>query len=125
MKSLLLYLISGISMISFSQGYPPIEDGGESIESVADNITDQYDEELSMTYKEKQLFKTTVEDFLILRQGILDTKEGKAQLNALKNLQAEETLRVKNILRQPQIDLYLKLKPKIQPLKIVDIEKED
>jgi len=124
MKRLLILTLFTLPLLTYCQGYPPIEDSSDNIQEIANNITDQYDEELAMTYKEKELFRTTVEDFLILRKKILDTKTGKAQLNALTNLQAEETLRMKNILRQPQVELYIKLKPRIQPLKIVEKEEE-
>ncbi|WP_026752810.1 hypothetical protein [Sediminibacter sp. Hel_I_10] len=113
-----------VSFFSFAQGHPSVEDTSLKTEEVADNITDQYDQKLAMTYKQKELFKKKVEDFLILRKKIMDNNEGEAELNALVNLQAEETLAMNDVLTRIQMDLYKDIKPTIQPLKVVEKEKK-
>lgn len=119
MKYIITVAIVLTSFLSFSQGYPPVEDANQSLEDMASAITDQYDRELSMTGKQKAIFKLRVEDFLLLRKKILDSKTDEAQLDALVNLQAEETLAMNDVLTRIQMDVYKKVKPEIQPLKIV------
>ncbi len=120
MKSIITLTIVLSSLLSFSQGYPPVEDAEMNTEDMALDITNKYNRQLAMNGEQIAIFKIRVEDFLVLRKEILESKEGKDQLNALVNLQAEETLAMNDVLTRLQMDVYKKIKPKIQPLKIVE-----
>ncbi|MCB0446353.1 MAG: hypothetical protein KDD03_02375 [Gelidibacter sp.] len=104
---------------SHAQQYPPVTDGSKAIEAKADSISDAYDRELAMTAKQKALFKLKVEDYLIRRQKVESMYDGREELTALVELQAQETLDMNDILTRIQMQVYKKIKPEIQPLKIV------
>ncbi|WP_040248899.1 hypothetical protein [Psychroserpens mesophilus] len=120
MKTKITTLLLLLSLtLGFAQQYPPINDGSLKVEAKADSITDAYDRELSMTAKQKALFKLKVEDYLLRKQNIESKYEGRKQLTALVELQAQETLDMNDILTRIQMQVYKKIKPEIQPLKIV------
>lgn len=120
MKTKITTLLLLLSLtLGFAQQYPPINDGSLKVEAMADSITDAYDRELSMTAKQKALFKLKVEDYLLRKQNIESKYEGRKQLTALVELQAQETLDMNDILTRIQMQVYKKIKPEIQPLKIV------
>lgn len=121
MKRLATLILFFTISTGFAQGYPQIEGASSSITETADSITDAYDQKLSMTSQQKAIFKIRVEDFLKIRQNIMATKTGKDQLNALVNLQAEETLAMNDVLTRLQMRVYKKVKREIQPLKVVDM----
>ena len=119
MKSIITITLILIFNFSYGQGYPPVENAEPSTEEIANTITDKYDSELAMTAKQKALFKIKVEDFLVMRKKILDKYDGQDELDALVNLQAEETLAMNDVLTRIQMGIYKKIKPEIQPLKMV------
>ena len=125
MKKYSLILAFAFTLSSFSQGYPPVEDASSKTEVIASEIANAYDRQLSMTAEQKALFKIRVEDFLIRRKEITASKKGKEQLDALVNMQAEETLAMNDILTRPQMDVYKRIKTEIQPLKIVEPTKDN
>lgn len=106
--------------LGFAQQYPPVNDGSLKVEAKADSITDAYDRELSMTAKQKALFKLKLEDYLMKRQIIESEYDGRKELEALVELQAQETLDMNDILTRIQMKVYKKVKPVIQPLKVVE-----
>jgi hypothetical protein len=55
-----------------------------------------------------------------LAEKIKDENEGRAELDALVEMQARESLAMNDILTRLQYRLYKKLKSEIQPLKIVE-----
>jgi hypothetical protein len=114
----LLFLLLSLTF-NHAQQYPPITDGSLKIEAKADSIADAYDRELSMTAKQKALFKLKVEDYLIRRQKIESKYEGRKELTALVELQVQETLDMNDILTRIQMKVYKRIKPEIQPLKMV------
>lgn len=104
----------------FAQQYPPVSDGSPSVEKTASDIANAYDKELSMTAKQKALFKLKVEDYLIRKRKIEAQYEGREELAALTEMQAQETLDMNDILTRIQMQVYKKVKPRIQPLKMVN-----
>ena len=121
MKTKITTLLLFLSLtLGFAQQYPPVNDGSLKVEAKADSITDAYDRELSMTAKQKALFKLKVEDYLIKRQMIESKYEGREELSALTELQVQETLDMNDILTRIQMQVYKKVKPEIQPLKMVE-----
>ncbi len=121
MKTKITTLLLFLSLtLGFAQQYPPVNDGSLNVEAKADSITDAYDRELSMTAKQKALFKLKVEDYLIKRQMIESKYEGRKELSAFTELQVQETLDMNDILTRIQMQVYKKVKPEIQPLKMVE-----
>lgn len=117
-----LFLIVFSLTFGFAQQYPPLSDGSPEIEAKAHYITEAYDNELAMTAKQKALFKLKVEDYLIRRKEIESKYEGKEELTVLAKLQTNETLNMNDILTRIQMKVYKRIKPEIQPLKIVENE---
>lgn len=97
-----------------SQPVPPV------IEKEADRLLGIYNEQLVLTDVQIPLFKNKIEDYLILAENIKSEMEGRDELNALLNLQTKETLQMKNILTQNQLEIYEQMKPRVQPLKVVE-----
>lgn len=91
-----------------------------SIEKAAEDLVERYNEELVLTSVQIPLFKNKIEDYMVLAEEIKANMDGKDELDALLKLQTKETLQMKNILTQPQLELYKKMKPTVQPLKVVD-----
>lgn len=118
--SIVLLLLS--FNLGFTQQYPPITDASVEMEAKVDKITDTYDKELAMTARQKVLFKLKVEDYLLKRKEIEAKYEGKKELTMLAKLQTNETLDMNDILTRIQMKVYKKIKPEIQPLKIVESE---
>lgn len=119
MKSLFTLLVLFSISTAFAQDYPPIEGTSQSTISVADKIANAYDAKLSMTGEQKALMKLELEHYLKLRENIIATKKGTTQLDALVNLQAEETLAMNDILTREQMIVYKRVKTEIEPLKMV------
>ena len=61
-----------------------------------------------------------IEEFKIKREKIEKQYKGKEKLDMLYKLQAQETGEMRNILTQPQFRLYEEIKPKYQPLEVVE-----
>ena len=82
-------------------------------------ITNSYNLELALSGKQQLLFQQKVEEFLIRRNQIENVLTGKEKLNYLLDMQLEETDEMMDILTRPQLAVYKKVKPKIQPLETV------
>lgn len=119
MKKLLLILSILISSIGFAQD-PILQKDNPNLQKEAFAITRAYNKELALDGKQIILFEKKVEEFLIRREEIKQRYSGKRQLDALVNLQAQESLEMRNILTQPQMDIYKKIKRSIQPLAEVE-----
>lgn len=124
MKNILLFLTFVYSATFYAQD-PMLQKDAPSLEDQAYEITQNYNEELGLNGKQVTLFEKKVEEFLIRRKDIEEKLEGREKLNALFNLQTQETLEMNNILTQPQLDLYKKIKTKIQPVARVEEEKSN
>lgn len=85
-------------------------------------ITDTYNLQLALSGKQKLLFQQKVEEFLIRRNQIEKALSGKEKLNYLLDMQLEETDEMMDILTRPQLAVYKKAKPQIQPLETVSKE---
>ncbi|MEY8848985.1 hypothetical protein AB9K26_09225 [Psychroserpens sp. XS_ASV72] len=112
-----------IILLSFNyataQQYPPVKDASLAIEEKVNDLANQYDRQLAMTAKQKALFKLKLEDYLLRRIEIEDKYNGKNELTMLAKLQARETQAMNDVLTQPQMEVYKRIKPEIQPLKVV------
>ncbi|TXE05660.1 hypothetical protein ES711_15265 [Gelidibacter salicanalis] len=118
MKTLITILVLFVSTNIFSQipdGVDPIR-----IKHEADRITNAYDKHLGLTSIQFPLFKNKVADYLQLSEKIKEKNEGRAELDALVEMQANESLAMGDILTRLQYKKYKRVKREIQPLKTVD-----
>lgn len=118
MKKLLLLLFLSTSLLAYSQD-PFLQKSNAMAKKEAVKITNQYIPELALTGKQQLLFQQKVEEFLIRRYKIESEFEGKEKLEMLYKLQQEETAEMNNIITRPQMEVYKKVKPNIQPLETV------
>ena len=118
MKYLISFLICMIVGIGHAQ--VPTQATAPSIENEADRLVEIYNENLVLTDVQLPLFRNKLEDYLKLAEEARKNLDGKEELDALVEIQTNETLQMKNILTQNQLKLYKKIKPKVQPLKVVD-----
>lgn len=118
---LLICLISGIH--SFSQDVYFQESNPEA-KARAVELTNEYNRELALDGDQILLFQQKVEEFLIKRHKIETEYSGKARLYRLAKLQDEETAEMHNILTRPQLEVYKKIHPLIQPVGTVAEEKD-
>ena len=92
----------------------------QHIEKAADSLTQIYSAKLGMTPKQDLLFKSSLEDFLLLREEVSQKKSGKAKLEDLTRVYVEESSKMSEILTEYQFELYEKIKPGIQPIDTVE-----
>ena len=119
MKTLLTFTLLVFTSIGFAQ-YPKMKATSDRIKTKAHELTTAYSKQLVLTGEQIPLFEETVEDYLVKAEEISETMDGKAELDALLELSVNETLRMNDILTQPQYRLYKKIKLILQPLKIVE-----
>ncbi|WP_426430356.1 hypothetical protein ACPX19_12570 [Winogradskyella sp. HB-48] len=122
MRTLITILFLLFSIVGFSQD-PIMQNNDESLESIATSITDKYDDQLALDAKQFILFQKKVEEFLIREEKIHNNFKGEEKLNQLYKLRKAETLEMRNILTQPQFNLYKRLKTQIQPLAVIETKK--
>lgn len=117
---LLLFLIIGLS--AYSQD-PFLQETNPRAREQAIEITNQYIPELSLTGKQQLLFQQKVEEYLIRRNNVEANTSGKEKLKLFYDLQQQETADMNDILTRPQLEIYKKIKPELQPLE--EVEKND
>ena len=115
MKNIITLLIAFISLSGFAQDNY-LQKGNEVLEAQAEKITKVYNKEVVLTAKQFQLFEMKVEEYLIRAEKIKNSMKGREMLDTMVALQAEETREMNNILTQPQMEVYKKMKPTVQPL---------
>ncbi len=118
MKKLFPILLLVISFTAFSQN-PFLQKSNPEAKKEAVKITNRYIPELALTGEQQLLFQQKVEEYLIKRYKIEAEFEGKEKLNLLYELQQEETKDMHDILTRPQLGVYKRVKPNIQPLEVV------
>lgn len=118
MKNIIFTLLFLINISAFSQD-PFLQNSNPQAEEEAVKITNLYIPELALSGNQQLLFQQKIEEFLIRRYKIEAEFEGKEKLNMLYQLQQEETNEMKDIITRPQLEVYKKVKPKIQPLETV------
>ncbi|WP_133240859.1 hypothetical protein [Marixanthomonas spongiae] len=123
MKKLILLLTLFIGFAAQAQD-PFLQKDADDYEIRADALTETYNAELALTSKQELLFKKKIEEFLPRYDKIRQNLEGREKLNSLLSLGEEESAEMRDILTQPQFDLYVRLKEKIQPLGRVDTKQK-
>ena len=119
LKRLFTLIILFTVSLSYAQ-FPKTESDRGNIDYQADQLTEQYNRQLALTGVQIPLFKEVVEKYIKLSNDAKNRLDGVAELDALVELQAKETLEMNDILTQPQYRLYKKLKYDLQPLKVID-----
>ncbi len=115
MKALLSIALFFICVLGFAQD-TFLQNSNPQLEKQAEKIADRYNNELSLTSKQQMLFQKKVEEFLIRRDKIEKSLTGKEKLKVLFEMQQEETAEMNDILTRPQMVVYKKVKPVIQPV---------
>ncbi len=119
MKTLITCIILLFSTTIIAQ-VPGVSISDPNIKMEADRITKEYSSHLALTGIQIPLFKNKVAHYLVLAKDIKRDKQGRAELDALVEMQAQESLAMNDILTRMQYRLYKKLKTEIQPLKMVE-----
>ena len=119
MKKLIFILSLFIGFTAFSQD-PVFQKSNATAKEEAIKITNSYDLRLSLTEKQELLFQQKVEEFLIRKSKIEKEFSGKEKLDLLYQMQQEETAEMSDIITRPQMVVYKKIKPSIQPLDTVE-----
>ena len=113
-KLIVLFAIFSTGLL-FAQD-PMLQSDAKDLEPKAKAITASYNEELALTSKQYMLFEKKVEEFLIRREKIELRYNGKEKLDMLFALQQRETKEMNDILTRPQLQVYKKIKPTVQPI---------
>ena len=123
MKTTLYIFLLFFSINVFAQD-PMLQKPDMSLDEKAKALTVEYNKQLGLTSDQIGLFDIKVEEFLIRREKIENTLQGKEKLRALYALQEQETVEMQNILTQPQLDVYKRVRTDIQPLDVVKMDKK-
>lgn len=119
MKYTFTFILLITTTFAFAQ-FPKTTATSDRVEALANNLTDAYNKEIVLTGIQVPLFKSVVEKYIIKSEEVIEKMDGRAELDALVQLQAQETLEMNDILTQPQYRIYKKVKYDLQPLKMVD-----
>lgn len=121
----ILFIFSLFLTFNLSAQDPILQKDNEVLEAIATKITKTYDDQLGLDGKQFILFEKKVEEYLIREEKIHSKFKGEEKLDMLYKLREAETMEMRNVLTQPQFDLYKRIKPQIQPLAKIDVEKDD
>ena len=115
MKTVLAILIFFINVVPiWSQDY--FHDLSPDIETQATALVQNYTDKLILTEQQELIFQQKIGEFLVRKEKINSQLMGREKLEALKEINREENLEIQEILTPEQFDLYVRLKPSIQPL---------
>lgn len=114
--TLLFFSLQGIAQDTYFQ------ESSKMAEEEAINITNDYNRQLALNGEQLLLFQKKVEEFLIRRYKIESDFSGKEKLDMLYAMQLEETAEMNDVLTRPQLQVYKKIKPQIQPLEVISTE---
>ncbi len=113
-----------ISLTTFAYGQDQyFQNSSMPIEQQAREITNEYNKYLYMNGEQPLLFEKKIAEFLISKNKIKDRYNGKEMLDKLFILSQEETREMGDILTRVQLEKYEEIKMKIQPLTVVEKEK--
>ncbi|MDN3723487.1 hypothetical protein QRD02_03760 [Aequorivita sp. SDUM287046] len=121
MKHLISFLLFFIALNTYSQD-PYLQNSSWDVEQEAEKLTESYNEDLVLTTEQRLLFQQKVTEFLIRKHQIQASITGKEMLDELYKLKVQETAEMGDILTRPQLSLYKKIRPKIQPLETIDVK---
>ncbi|MFC5195112.1 hypothetical protein ACFPH8_07190 [Bizionia hallyeonensis] len=123
MKTLTALLTFFISINLWAQD-PLLQKINPALDKQAKELTQTYSKELALNGEQIGMFENKVEEFLIRKEKIEREFEGREKLNMLYTLQTREIAEMDNILTRPQLELYKKIRPTIQPLEQLEEDKK-
>ena len=85
-------------------------------DSIINSLTQNYTEKLVLTGKQEVIFKEKLQTFYLEKEQLRQEMKGKDKLRALYELGKQENGEMRDVLTQEQFDLYLRIKPSLQPL---------
>ena len=121
----LIFIFAVAFTLQLSAQDPIMQKDSESLETIATTITKEYDDRLGLDGKQFTLFQKKVEEFLIREEKLHQSYVGKEKLDLIYKLRKAETMEMRNILTQPQFDLYRRIKSQIQPIAITDVDVDE
>ncbi|NND25430.1 MAG: hypothetical protein HKO00_05340 [Flavobacteriaceae bacterium] len=122
MKKLLLILITILTVNAYGQDIY-FQKPNRKLGKQAKALTLKYNKQLALDVDQELLFEEKIHEFLIRAEEIKKKFQGKEKLDMLYVLQQRETLEMHDILTRPQLLLYKRIKPDMQPLEVVDLNK--
>ncbi|WP_179007018.1 hypothetical protein [Winogradskyella forsetii] len=117
-----LFIITLLFTFNLSAQDPILQKDHEALQVTATKIAKTYDDQIGLDGKQFILFEKKIEEFLIKEEEIHENYEGEEKLDLLYKLRKAETMEMRNILTQPQFDLYRRIKPQLQPLAMVNTD---
>ncbi|HEA29109.1 MAG TPA: hypothetical protein ENH91_03805 [Leeuwenhoekiella sp.] len=91
-------------------------------DSIINTLTESYTEKLALTGKQEVIFKEKLQTFFMEKEQLRQEMRGKDKLKALYELGKQENGKMRNVLTEEQFDLYLRLKPSLQPLEELHVK---
>jgi uncharacterized protein with gpF-like domain len=89
-------------------------------EEKAKEIVEQFDDVLSLTAKQELLFNSKQTEFIVAQERLINSNRPKEELNTLLlALYLEQAQEMKEVLTQPQFDLYAKVRSTYDPLFVI------
>ena len=91
-------------------------------DSIINSLTDRYTEKLVLTGKQETIFKEKLQTFYLEKEQLRKEMQGKDKLRALYELGQQENGEMRDVLTEEQFNLYLRIKPSLQPLEELDVK---
>ncbi|WP_104733794.1 hypothetical protein [Hanstruepera ponticola] len=119
MKTVFITLITILSFQSFGQErgfmFIPME---VPITHEAKNLAQAYNSELALSVDQYLIFEMKIQNFLNRRNYTQETMNGRTLLEALYEIRNQEIMEMQQFLNVNQLDSYVKLKQRLQPIRI-------
>ena len=114
-------LVLSILSVGTMHGQDPfLQEGKQTTEERARDLTEKYQPELVMTGTQTRLFERKLSEFLIRADEIKNLDiSAEERLYMLRQLSAQENEEMANILTHPQVQRYINIKPELQPVAMV------
>lgn len=122
MKNLLsrLLFIAIFFMTTTTFAQYTVNKATEKQEKKAEQIVQKFDDVLSLTEKQILLFKNKQAEFIYANESVLNSDRAKKEINGiLSALYQEQANEMKEILTQPQFDLYVEYRSVYDPLFVI------
>lgn len=119
MKYIFTLILMVLTTTVFAQD-PMLQKPDRSLHEEVKSLSLAYNNELALNTDQLKVFEIKLEEFLIRREKIENSLEGRDKLEALYLLQDQETEEMKDILTRNQMQVYTRVKPSIQPITTVD-----
>ncbi|MGB3774891.1 MAG: hypothetical protein WA951_06505 [Leeuwenhoekiella sp.] len=94
-------------------------------DSIINTLTENYTQKLVLTGKQEVIFKEKLQSYYLEKETLRKEMRGENKLKALYDLGKQEDGAMRNVLTQEQFDLYLRIKPSLQPLEEISLKKKN